>query len=93
MKKNRPPGEKWQRTSHDAPTLKDVWAGRRFREDIEPPDLLDAAYAYTVDQEQHADGEIDGSRAWHGWAVRKAFIAGAVWERLKQHAKGRNDRE
>ena len=71
-------------TLHQAPTLGQVERGRRFPEDQEPPDLLDAAFAYTVEQEHHADGEMEGSPAWYGWALRKAFIEGARWERRKR---------
>ncbi len=60
----------------------------RLPEDREPPDLLDAAFAYTVEQERAADGELHGSLVWYGWAVRKAFIAGAVWQRRKELTNG-----
>ena len=71
-------------TLHQAPTLGQVERGRRFPEDREPAELLEAAFTYTVERAREADGEIDGSPVWYGWAVRKAFISGAVWQRRKE---------
>lgn len=47
---------------------------------VEPVTL--AAYAFVESFVPYSDGKLSHYPAWHGWALRAAFEAGAAW-----HAK------